>query len=455
MEVERVKIAASGKKDMKSRRILIISHSYKPATTPRAIRWSAIAEYWAAQGHKVDLICAWEPGWDNYEVLQGVKVHRVEGRIIEAGRSKIKKLLAGGGGPQDQIAVSAVGRNRGLMPHFSFAVKWFYDHTWKKIYWPDHACLWYWPAIRRAMKLLDDHVYDNLISVSFPFIGHLVGLSCKRRFPQIKWVVDVGDPFCFAEITTPNNIYLYNKLNYYIEHKVFNNASAISVTNQLTADKYCELFQDNAQKISVIPPLMPAVEAGGIKNYHNNNQIRMVFMGTLYRGIRNPSFLLNLFVKLLQTRLSEKLEIHFLGKLDGCEDYFQKYRHLLSNKIFLHGQVDRATALKAMQEADILVNIGNDNPFQLPSKVFEYIGNGKPILNIARVEPDSSHDILRNYPVSLTLWDRDADLTPEQLANCLEFIEHPPKIDLASLRPWLKNFELETIAKSYEDLLEN
>ena len=46
-------------------------------------------------------------------------------------------------------------------------------------------------------------------------------------------------------------------------------------------------------------------------------------------------------------------------------------------------------------EADILVNIGNSNADFTPSKTFEYIVTGKPIVNFYYNYPDKT---LENYP---------------------------------------------------------
>ena len=85
---------------MKSFHILIICYSYAPALSPRAFRWSAIAEYWAKQGHHVDVVCGWKPGVLHSEILNGVHVYRTGGKITEFVRDKfsikknIKKHLA-------------------------------------------------------------------------------------------------------------------------------------------------------------------------------------------------------------------------------------------------------------------------------------------------------------------------------------------------------------------------
>ena len=57
--------------------LLIITHSYAPDRTPRAFRWSAIAEYWVAKGDRIDVVATGRDGDPALVVRNGVNVHRV------------------------------------------------------------------------------------------------------------------------------------------------------------------------------------------------------------------------------------------------------------------------------------------------------------------------------------------------------------------------------------------
>jgi hypothetical protein len=47
------------------------------------------------------------------------------------------------------------------------------------------------------------------------------------------------------------------------------------------------------------------------------------------------------------------------------------------------GRQDHFACLRHQSEADVLVNIGNAQSFQIPGKVYEYLGAARPILHIA------------------------------------------------------------------------
>jgi len=58
-------------------RLLIITAWYHPFIHPRAHRWTALAEYWAAQGAEVHVVCARRRDCPRESVVNGVQVHQV------------------------------------------------------------------------------------------------------------------------------------------------------------------------------------------------------------------------------------------------------------------------------------------------------------------------------------------------------------------------------------------
>jgi len=433
-------------------RILIVTYSYAPLISPRAFRWSAIAEYWVKQGHRVDVVCAWKPGLPEREILSGVHIDRTGGKLAEFLRNKfaVKRVVG-----QREQANTSTSTSNSLRAKTGHLVKWIHDYTWKKVYWPDYACSWYFSAVKKAMKLLKKSHYDSLVSVSHPFTDHLVGLTLKRKCPGLRWLVDIGDPFCFLEQTPTNNHKLYMRLNYKSEEKIFSKADTIAVTTESTLRKYAQLFPRNASKICVIPPLFsaPATNESRTTIFPKNEKLRLVFIGTLYKNIRNPDYLLFLFSKLLNTAIGDRLELHFFGSIHDCHDSFDKYQTLLGTKIFLHGQVSREKATHAMQEADILVNIGNNTSYQLPSKVVEYTSTGKPVLNLVSTECDSSISFFETYRPSMYLLEDMENLSVGRIKEVVKFIENPHSLDSATLQLWLSQFKIEAVGSSYFRLI--
>lgn len=419
---------------------------------PRALRWSEIAGYWAKQGHQVDVVAAWFPGAARKESLGGVNVFRVGGALFERARM----LFSQGTGnrvPRDAQSGHVGRRQDDALRRIA---KRIHDHTWKLVYWPDYAVPWYFAARRQTRRCLAEKRYDAMITVSLPFSAHLAGYWVKRRYPALTWLVDVGDPFCFMDQTPPNNQMLYARLNVATERRIFSTADAISVTTEGTRDRYAAMFPESAARIVVIPPLLSrhASAAPGAV-LPRDEKIRLVFIGTLYRAIRSPDFLLRLFARLRHEAFGERLELHFFGQIEDCERSFTPYETLLGQALVVHGRVPPAMARQAMREADILVNIGNATSYQLPSKLVEYVSAGKRILNIAMIPEDASTRFLREYPWALSLCRRDGEPDDAMYARLVEFVARNIDEETAgkAREEWSRRFDVEAIAPMYDAML--
>jgi glycosyltransferase involved in cell wall biosynthesis len=435
---------------------LIISHAYDPTASPRAIRWSHIAGEWVRKGNEVDVVTAWKPGLARVEILNGVRVHRVGNAMSELWRDRFKETNIKPVADKNTITPPARANvKRTVMKIFISPMLWIRHHTWKKLWWPDSSCLWYFPARKIAKRLLLSKGYDLLISVSLPFTGHLVALNLQKKTPISHWIADTGDPFTFLDKPEANNGKLYKERNRSVEKEVFRVADAVTVTTAETSQRYVNMFPEYGNKLHVIPPLLASSAAKKIDGgfFKTSDVIRLVYVGRLYRDNRNPDFLLSLFDKLLATHLGDKLELHLLGSINDCMPVFESYKLLFNNKLYLHGNVGHAAALLAMSQADVLVNIGNANVYQLPSKVVEYAMTGKPILNLAIHDGDTSASFFSSYPQWLNICRGNDRVSPEQVEKALHFIEQRRTVPSSELEDFLAHFRVNRVAQSYEDIV--
>ncbi len=429
-------------------KILILSYSYAPKLNPRAFRWTAIARHWVDQGHQVALVCGSVPDRPDEETMDGVRVHRSPW----LGLSRLRDLIKARQNRDD----ASTGNNR--IPLAGLRA-WLFRQllrSWEFISWPDYACLWYWQAKNRALQLVANSSYDLLISVSLPFTAHLVGLAVKNRHPGLPWMVDIGDPFCFRDGEAVYHAMLFRWLNLKVEREVFALANVVSVTTPGTARRYGELFPEHASKINVILPLLSAVAPARTKRAmeaNTTNRIRLVYVGTLYRSLRSPDCLLRLFAKLLAHDPDAPLELHFYGDASSCASSFSPHRQLMGANIFLHGLVEQQRAMAAMQQASILVNIGNMTTYQLPSKVVEYLAMNKPIINMVFSADDSSAAFFDSFGGVINIVGDQACLDSELFAKLLAFVRARPLDNAEARTRRMQEFSVQRIGQAYLSLL--
>jgi hypothetical protein len=426
------------------RRLLVISFSYAPMLHARAFRWTALAGHFARNGWEVDVLTSWQPGSEDSR-SGPLRIHRTGWRWAE----RLRRVLRRGRG---QLPASAAPGRPGLAGRLLGGLR---AVLWRPFYWPDSSCFWYWPARRAALGLLRERQHDAVVSVTPTFTGVVVGEAVRRASPGAKWLLDVGDPFSLQVAAAPNNARLYGALNRRVERRVFAAAAAISVTTPQTAARYAEAFPESAAKIRVIPPLL-SVPAGAPAPapFADDGTIRFIYVGTLYRGLREPGYLLRLMEGLASARAGARFELHFYGDAHLFAAELEGWRTRLPGALHVHGSVPREAVAAAIEASSVLVNIGNRSEDQLPSKVVEYVASGRPILNIASGPHDLSTQFLAPYPDRLVLVDAGAAPRAEDVAALARFTEElPRRLPAGQVAPLLEPYGLPRIAAAYAELL--
>lgn len=385
------------------------------------------------RGHEVLVVAAWQPGEPAFERRNGVAVHRVAWKWTQNVRARVASART--------ARMQAVTRKRGWRA--------LLQRAWRGVYWPDTSCTWLLPALRTARDLARGSPLDALVSVSPTFSAVVAGMRALAGLERrARWLIDLGDPFSFADEAPPNNFFLYRKLNRAVERSAFRRADAITVTTPETRTRYEALFPESAHKIEVIPPVT-SVDADEPAP-STRDALSLVYMGTLYGDLRSPEFMMALFRRLYDRSGEGRLELHVYGDVQDCRPTFERYPELLERALYVHGTVPREQALSAMRAAAVLVNVGNRTTYQLPSKVVEYAALGKPILNLAAGVDDSSTRFLATYPRCLTLDARGASPSDEQVRRCEAFLEEARLERLPRVPPdWVAPYRVSAVSRQY------
>ncbi len=430
-------------------RLLIITYSYHPALSPRAFRWKAVAEQLQRRGHAVHVLCA-APGLEGPDG-DGVTVHRVPDGLLrghahsapgDAGARSSGDRSSSDRSPTDALKAGARALARAL---------------WRFFYWPDFACGWVWPASRAVRALQAAQPFDWIISSSHPFSGHLVALMARRSSSPARWLVDISDPYSLMIEPSPFNRMLYGLPSRWVEARVLKRADALSMTTASTRDLYEAAFPGAAAKTRVIGPVL-SLPTFPARVRRPDGIVRLVFVGTLYRKLRSPGYLLACFAALRSALPERMLELHFYGTLNGCEEDFSDLPPQVAPFVFIHGVVSRDVVLQAMVDADVLVNIGNHSEAQLASKVIEYMAVGRPILNLSSIAQDACEAVLADYPASLTVRREPDAATPgvpqATVAALIRFVSDlrvVPEADALAVR---ERYAPACVARQYAEMLE-
>ena len=158
-------------------------------------------------------------------------------------------------------------------------------------------------------------------------------------------------------------------------------------------------YRDAANKTTALG--FPMIEDHGLKDSRiDDGHIHLLFCGWLYSEIRSPKYFLDII-----TRLDERFVITFMGR--ECEKLRERFEIKTRAEIITLPNQPYAIALQAMQDADILVNIGNSVPVHMPSKTLEYINTGKPFVNFYKMKDCPTLYYTKRYPLCLNLFEGD------------------------------------------------
>jgi hypothetical protein len=425
-------------------KILVITHAYSPQVSPRSIRWSTIIEHLSAKyGAEIDVLTLLQPGSAADENKGGVHIHRVRSRFDTYGSAHVATSGT------NAAASSKLSLKAAILP----LAKWIYRRTWQKLMWPDYACLWIPAAKKAALDLCARNSYDRMISVSHPFTSHVVGLAVKEKYPKLPWMVDIGDPFALLETPAPNNRALFDRRNHSVERRVLALANSVSVTTPATLEKYETIFPESKGKSRVIPPVYKRVtlpENAGAKT----GAPKLVFVGTLYKTIRSPLPLLELFEQLTAKNPSLGCELHFYGGINDCGEVIVPFSEKFKGKLFVHGLVPLEKARAAMASSTAIVNLGNENAFQLPSKTVECLASGKPILNIVTSAEDSSIGVFAGHPALMNIQTRQIPADEHLVDELARFISSAPQVPADWVKTSIAPYEIDAVGRAYWELLE-
>lgn len=399
-------------------KILLISPLYYPYRSPNVYRWDAIAKHWSGQGHEIHWLCTRFGNEPDVVKVNDIFIHRT-------GYNTLLDWVSDAMGIRKKRGTLGTGKPR--QNRLRKFIEQIIHLTWRKIYWPDGSCLWFFPAKRKAFQLMDSHNFDAIISVSLPFTAVLIASSVKKKYPLVRWLMDIEDPFSFVEEYFINNRALYKDLNNRQEQLTLQLADKVSVTVESARQRYLACFQFEGAKISVTPPLFEKIEVEEEVTKMVNmekDKINLGYFGTFYYPIRSPEGLLCLLQEAiaLEPAIKNKVVFHFAGEIPlEYADLFGKYPDLKS-MLHFYGLISRGQVASMMKEVDILVNIGNETNYHLPSKSAEYLMSGKPIVNVACSVNDAFALFLDKYPLFLNLVLQNHNPGPAEARKLLEFI---------------------------------
>ncbi len=254
---------------------------------------------------------------------------------------------------------------------------------------PDPRKGWNRHAFRKACELIRSENISHVITTSPPHSTQLIGLRLKRRFPHLKWVADLRDPW--------TEIYYYDMfrpslparmLDRNLEKRVLTRADRIITVGQTLASSFAAGLNGIAEKTEVLPNGFDEEDFQGVEALIPE-RFTITYVGTL-----SPAYPVRGFIEAVRDiRIKGRPAIlRFVGTVpDEVRTLFPSADDSTGPEFVSY--CEHPEAIRHMMESSLLLIIIPDhksNRSILTGKIFEYLATEKPILFLGPSDGDAA-----------------------------------------------------------------
>lgn len=260
-------------------------------------------------------------------------------------------------------------------------------HTWPYIS-PSYTRAFY----RKAEKLHKREQFDVVVAVYTPIDSLYAGYKLKNKFQDIKFVPYYLDALAGGWGPSKWSPEKKDKRLRMWEQRIAAKADAIISMESSKAYHVQNPLSEELHKkrvyldVPMMLPSIPAEDKNGVGKY-------AIFAGNISYPRRNPIPLLKAFMPVCNEL---NVELFFVGECNNKE-IFEPYIQATNGRIRLLGQKNHGEVLELEKKASFLVNIGSENPYTIPCKIFEYMRFGKPVISTYAIDNEPSIECLKKY----------------------------------------------------------
>ena len=253
---------------------------------------------------------------------------------------------------------------------------------------PDLAIGWLPGGLIATLNALNRHRDSVLYSSAPHWTAHLIGLLAKRLAGR-PWIADFRDPWRanpFRKLPYPS----VNRFDAWLETQVVRNADRVICNTEFVREDFETRFPEYVGRFVTIPNGFDPEDYDGIVAHQPVGQSQLVITHAGYfYGPRRPQPILQA-IRLLrnQGRLGRQPCVQLIGTptYEGRCLKSIAAEFGVEDDVIIQGEVPHRQTLEALRGSDIQLLVGfggKGSELQVPAKLFEYLGVGRPILALA------------------------------------------------------------------------
>jgi glycosyltransferase involved in cell wall biosynthesis len=262
---------------------------------------------------------------------------------------------------------------------------------------PDTETGWIFPAIARAIREIRRQNIPLVLTSCPPYSVHLIGLLLKL-LTGVRWVADFRDPWI---TTVPPELFVNTSLSLkfekWLEKKVITTADMVTTNTENLCQALSQTYQEIPSKRFLA--VSNGFDTDLLSKYNNMSKYKkftITYTGTLYLE-RSPEPLFSALSELLHEKklTSEEVNLKLIGNCQfihgkPIENLIRSYG--LEHVVDVLPPVSYDRVLEILKRSHLALLLAPNQPFQIPTKAFDYIGVGTEIL--ALTEEGATRDLV-------------------------------------------------------------
>jgi hypothetical protein len=384
-----------------TRRLLVISFHFPPDGAIGGLRWAGLSKYLARLGWEVHVITA--SAMATPDPTPHVRRHvrfrrRTLNDAYRFATSRFRQPANGGQRPAPEI--SDRSRVSWLVQPLA-AVRRIVGSA---MYLPDQGRGWVLRAAGAARALLSDKKFDVVITSGPPHSAHFAGLLATLGGNAQFWI-DMRDPWSHVHgMSAPEDwlvrgerflLRRLERLTFARATKVIANTKEFASALRIAEPDLDVIWFPNGVDLAQLPPRdVRAVEYGSI-----------AYVGTLYAG-RNLSSVCVAMGKLLSDhpKAAGSLRLNVAGPIEPPHRRQLQENIVgagIESMVTVHGMLPRPQALELLNRSHLALVLAQDQPMQVPAKLYECVSLGIPTLVIAEATSAAATEARRMGAMTL------------------------------------------------------
>lgn len=263
---------------------------------------------------------------------------------------------------------------------------------------PDARRGWVPFAVKKATELIEAHNIQTIITTGPPNSTHLIGSKLKEKNPDLKWIMDMRDPWTkiFFNETIPRTS-LATRIDERLEKKALSLADEVIVVSKGMAKLHRAIKE---RTYRVIPNGFDHTDFQVVNSDTKGEKFTIKYIGSMTESAIPYHFFKAISV--LGTESKSKISLQFFGSHNKIlADAISQFN--LNDIVNFNNYVPHLEAKKEMQTADLLLLVipnTKDNELILTGKIFDYIAAQRPIIYIGPIPGDAA-DIIKEYDLGI------------------------------------------------------